>query len=233
MLSRDAAVILHLLRGQRRNGTLQERLERFYAPQARHYDQFRERLLRGRDQLLDNLALAPGQHVVELGCGTGRNLGFIEPEVLQGLARLDLVDLCPALLAEATRRCRGVRCAHLVEADATRFDPGRAVDRVYLSYSLSMMPDWQAVLRNAYRMLKPGGLLGVVDFGLPLRAAGDERASERFLRAWFGHDGVDLDPARQGFLGGLFQPLLRLRQRSRVPYLPWLRAPWYLFVGRK
>jgi hypothetical protein len=74
----DGLVLWHLMRGRR--GVADEdhasSLQRFYAPQAEHYDHFRERLLQGRRELIERLAPQPGNTVVELGGGTGRNLEF-------------------------------------------------------------------------------------------------------------------------------------------------------------
>jgi S-adenosylmethionine-diacylgycerolhomoserine-N-methlytransferase len=58
----------------------------------------------------------------------------------------------------------------LRQADATGFDPltlfGRAgFDRIVISYALSMIPPWQAVIEEAARRLVPGGELHIVDFG--------------------------------------------------------------------
>ncbi|MFO1436012.1 MAG: hypothetical protein U1F34_06570 [Gammaproteobacteria bacterium] len=55
-----------MLRGQPRCGSHREKLQAFYAPQAEHYDRFRERLLRGRDELLSRLPLRPGDVLIEL-----------------------------------------------------------------------------------------------------------------------------------------------------------------------
>ncbi|MGE0483353.1 MAG: class I SAM-dependent methyltransferase [Gammaproteobacteria bacterium] len=231
----DAQVLWQLLRGQPRAGDHRERLERFYAPQAGHYDAFRERLIAGRAELLDRLCLDSGQYVVELGGGTARNLDYLDDDLRAALARIDIVDLCPSLLERARARCRNWDNVHVVEADAANYAPPAAVDRVYFAYALTMMPEWRATLRNAFRMLKPGGLVGVVDFGLP-RAPGagwPGRARSAFWRRWFGHDGVRPDPAHGAYLDGLFERVERIEGASRVPYLPGLRAPWYLYVGRK
>ncbi|MGE5155158.1 MAG: class I SAM-dependent methyltransferase, partial [Bdellovibrio bacteriovorus] len=165
----DARVLLRLLRGQPRRGPLAERLQAFYAPQAVHYDSFRERLLHGRAELLERLAPEPGSWLVELGAGTGRNLAFLG-DGLGSLGRIDLVDLCPALLDQARRRTRGLANVRVIEADAVRYRPERPVDCVFFSYSLSMIPDWEQALRNALAMLRPGGRLGVVDFYVLERA---------------------------------------------------------------
>ena len=58
----------------------------------------------------------------------------------------------------------------LAQGDACDFDPqalfGRArFDRVFISYALSMIPDWQAALVQAASCVAPGGRLEVVDFG--------------------------------------------------------------------
>jgi S-adenosylmethionine-diacylgycerolhomoserine-N-methlytransferase len=231
----DAQVLWQLLRGQARGGDHRERLERFYAPQAGHYDAFRERLLAGRAALLDRLCLGAGQYVVELGGGTARNLAFLDDDLRAALARIDVVDLCPSLLERAQERCRAWDNVRVIEADAASYVPPVAVDRVYFSYALTMMPEWRAALRNAFRMLKPGGLVGVVDFGPPRAPAGDwaGRTRAAFWRRWFAHDGVHPDPAHGAYLDGMFERVERRDDLCRMPYLPGLRAPWYLYVGRK
>lgn len=232
----DARVLMHLARGQPRRGTQAERLQAFYGPQTAHYDAFRERLLHGRDQLIQRLDPRPGALVVELGAGTGRNLGFLG-ERLATLGRVDLVDLCPALLEQARLRTGGMANVRVVEADAVTYRPEKPVDCVYLSYSLTMIPDWEGALRNAIAMLRPGGALGVVDFyvsdadpdpGLARHGA----LTRGFWPRWFAHDGVHPDPAHLRLLRTLL-PAHRLEESlASVPYLPGLRVPYYCFVGQ-
>lgn len=56
-----------------------------------------------------------------------------------------------------------------------------AFDRILISYSLSMIPDWQAALAEAVRHLAPGGQLAVVDFG---QGEGLPDAFTAALRRW-------------------------------------------------
>ena len=227
----DAGILLRMLRGLPRNGSHAERLEGFYAPQAERYDAFRTRLLHGRDALVEALEIPAAARVVELGCGTGRNLAAIEQvRPVATLTSIQLVDLCPALLAVARQRVRGMSNVEVIEADATLWRPATPVDRVFLSYALTMMPDWSAVLANAYAMLAPGGRLGLVDFHLPESGS---RLGNRFWRAWFGHDGVALSGEHLPALQAAFPKSLTRECRAAVPYLPGLRAPYYLFVGVK
>ncbi len=235
MLVEDGRVLLRLLRGQPRAANHADRLEGFYAPQAEHYDRFRERLLHGRRELLERLAPAPGQSVVELGGGTGRNVEFLGNR-LPSLARYEIVDLCPSLLAQARRRsARWPGIVSVVHADATTYRPAWAskygVDCVVFSYSLTMIPDWRRALNNAIRMLRPGGLLGVVDFHVSARRHG--WLARRFWPGWFGHDGVRLSEEHLPALLRRTDPVVCEERFAPVPYLPGLKAPYYLYVGRK
>ncbi len=234
-----------MLRGQLRSGSHAERLAAFYGPQASQYDAFRERLLHGRGEMIDSLVSTlaesrgtlDGAHVVELGGGTGRNLLFLGDR-LRSLGRVDLVDLCAPLLEEARRRTVGMDQVHVSEADACTWRPAEPVDAVYFSYSLTMIPDWVAAMDNAIAMLKPGGVLGVVDFYVssatpPAGLVQHSAAARAFWPRWFSHDGVRPNP----------EHLLRLREKlpdhqliesmAPVPYLPLLRVPYYRFVGRR
>ncbi len=234
----DARTLLQFARGRAKGGSHAERLQAFYQPQALHYDAFRERLLHGRQDLVSRLALPPGSNVVELGGGTGRNLDFFGPRLLT-FSRFEVVDLCPALLAQARKRCAhwpGVAVA--VEADATTYRPQQSVDCVYFSYALTMIPDWRAALDNALSMLRPGGLLGAVDFYVaprdpPAGFARQGSLSRIFWTRWFGHDGVCLDAQHLPYLLRHTVPVNCEARTAAVPYLPGLRVPYYLYIGRK
>jgi S-adenosylmethionine-diacylgycerolhomoserine-N-methlytransferase len=192
-------------------------------------------LLHGREELMRRLDPPAGAWVVELGAGTGRNLDFLGERIAK-LGRVELVDLCPALLERARRRTRGLGNVRVVEADAATYRPERPVDRVYLSYALTMIPDWHRALDNALAMLGPGGQLGVVDFYVsePEPAPGLARhgpIARWFWPRWFGHDGVHPDPAHLTALRRRLPQHRLLEALAPVPYLPGLRAPYYVFVG--
>ena len=123
----DARVLWHLLRGQPRTGDHASRLAAFYGPQAADYDRFRERLLQGRRELIDQMDIAAGSSVVELGCGTGRNVEFLG-ERLSTLARVELVDLCAPLLERARLLAAGWPNVHVVAGDATTHMPAEPAD---------------------------------------------------------------------------------------------------------
>ena len=217
------------------------RLDSFYAGQAEDYDAFRARLLPGRDALLrDVLARIPdGGTWVDLGGGTGAALEMGAAE-LGRLGRVHVVDLSDALLDVARRRiaARDWPNVEAARADVTAWRPATGhADAVTLSYALTMIPDWFRAVDNAWAMLRPGGVIGVVDFYVSRRhpAAGHARhgwTPRTLWPIWFGADGVRLSPDHLPALEWRFETLGLVEDRTRLPYLP-LRAPYYRFVGRK
>ena len=147
------------------------RMNRMYRRQRHIYDGTRRYYLLGRDQMIAGLRLDAGASVLEIGCGTGRNL--VLAARLYPSARFFGIDVSTEMLTSAISAIsrRGladrVRVAH---ADGTAFDPQNlfgmpSFDRVFISYCLSMIPDWRHVLKAAADNLKPGGRLHIVDFG--------------------------------------------------------------------
>lgn len=235
-LNDEFCVLRQLVRGMPRSGTQRERLEGFYAGQAGAYDRFRERLLAGRAELVAALDLKPGAYLIELGAGTGRNLAFFSA-ARRAQCHFTLVDLCPSLLQQARARWADAPQVEVVAGDAADYAPSRPADAVLLSYALTMMPAWRAVLANAQRMLAPGGQIAVVDFYVS--AARPHPALRRhtaFTRAfwprWFAHDGVRLDPHRLDELCARFPRHRLVEDEHPLPYLPGLRVPHYRFIGR-
>lgn len=236
----DLLVLKRLAFPRREGETHAERMESFYRDQAAHYDDFRRRLLHGRPFLYRSLKPPANGVWLDLGGGTGSCLDFIEGAG-RSLKALYVVDLSPSLLAVARRRAKVIGAEHvrIVEADAATFLPEEGLaDVVTLSYSLTMMPDWLATLAHAERMLRPGGRIGVTDFYVSPAAPPPDRARHSWIARkiwpeWFARDGVRLSPFHLPALIRRFETEAVLESSGPIPYLPLVRAPYYVFVGRK
>lgn len=162
-------------------------MDAIYRVQRHIYDASRKYYLLGRDGLLAGLDPPPGGTVLEVGCGTGRNL--ILAAQLHPSARFYGFDVSNAMLetARASVTRWGLdHCITLAQADASRFDARTAFgfdgfDRVFVSYALSMIPPWREAVACAFQAVKPGGSLHIVDFGEQSQLPSAFRTG---LRAW-------------------------------------------------
>ncbi|MGE0876651.1 MAG: class I SAM-dependent methyltransferase [Burkholderiales bacterium] len=236
-LRAEARVLGSLMRGLPGGASHAERIEAFYRPQAREYDAFRRSLLHGREELLRQLAPAPGECVAELGAGTGSSLDFLGARSHE-LRRIDLVDISPSLLQVARERASAWRNVRVIEADAACYAPGLPLDAVWFSYSLTMMPAWRDALERALALLRPGGRIGVVDFTVgsanaPQGRRRHARAAAMLWRTWFAHDGVRLDSGHLAWLEAHTRCVTLAERAAPLPWLRWLHAPYYVYVGVK
>jgi S-adenosylmethionine-diacylgycerolhomoserine-N-methlytransferase len=155
-------------------------MDRNYRFQRHVYDLTRKYYLLGRDPMIAGLGVPDGGSVLEVGCGTGRNL------ILAGRrypnAKLFGLDISAAMLETAAANLAREGIADrtaLARGDATSFDAAdlfgmEKFDRVFISYALSMIPGWEGAVAAALRALSPKGSLHIVDFG-----------QQRRLPAWF------------------------------------------------
>lgn len=190
-------------------------MDSVYRRQRHIYDVTRKYYLFGRDRLIDRMKPKPGSAIVEVGCGTARNL--IRMARLYPDAQLFGLDASKAMLqtAEETVARHGLESRiSLAHGYAEALSPamfGRTApfDEIVFSYSLSMIPDWKQALRAAADALGPAGRVHIVDFGdlkglvAPLRS---------LLLGWLGL--FHVEPRAE--LLGEFESLMRKVQYFQV-----------------
>jgi S-adenosylmethionine-diacylgycerolhomoserine-N-methlytransferase len=164
-----------------------EAMDGIYRRQRHIYDLTRRYYLFGRDRLIGELDLSDGGVVLEIGCGTARNL--IKAARRYPLAWFFGLDVSEAMLETA----RGSIARHGLDwrigvqaADACAFDASatfgvRDFDCLFISYALSMIPGWERVIHSAARCLAPRGTLHIVDFG---DFSAYPSTMQRMQRAW-------------------------------------------------
>src|SRR5262249_12010514 len=159
----DLGIIWNLVFSKPAGDSHGDRLEAFYRQQAGAYDDFRKRLLHGREEMMRSLELPDNARAVDMGGGTGSNFECLG-DAVRRFQSVHIVDLSASLLRVADERIRkhGWDNVRTILADATTYEPeGGPVDAVTFSYSLTMIPDWFRAVDRAWEILKPGGLVGV------------------------------------------------------------------------
>lgn len=155
-------------------------MDGIYKSQRHIYDITRKYYLLGRDLLIDNLKPENGHRVVEIGCGTGRNL--IAAAKKYPHAQFYGLDISEEMLATARASIEKAKMSDRItlrQADASEFRLTdlfgfEKADRVFFSYTLSMIPPWEKAIAQGFEALSEEGTLHIVDFG-----------QQEELPAWF------------------------------------------------
>jgi S-adenosylmethionine-diacylgycerolhomoserine-N-methlytransferase len=101
-----------------------------------------------------------------------------------------------------------------------------------------MIPDWFAALDHAWLLLRPGGVVGIVDFYVsrkypPAPCQRHAWFTRTFWPLWFGFDNVFPSPDHVPYLHHRFDVQTFSEHTAPMPYAPGVRTPYYLFIGQK
>ena len=136
-----------------------------FAPLGPTYDRVGAFLSFGQDPLWRRFLvsrLPPGGHVLDVATGTG----LVAAELLRRGFRVTGLDQSPEMLAVARRRFGGR--VDLVEAAADSLPfPDGSFDHLTFTYLLRYVDDPGATLAELGRVVRPGGVLASLEFGVP------------------------------------------------------------------
>jgi arsenite methyltransferase len=110
-------------------------------------------------------ALAPGEHVLDLGCGAGTD-SLVAAQMVGPQGRVTGIDMTPEMVAKARAGAAELGVAHVefVEGEAERLPFAAASFDVVVSNGvIDLIPDKDAVFSELHRVLRPGGRLQIAD----------------------------------------------------------------------
>lgn len=115
----------------------------------------------GRKLVVDRMNCQPGDHILEVGVGTGLSLPHYPPQ-----SEVIGIDISPDMLAQARKRVteENLRNVRLQVMDAQKLTfPDHSFDKVTAMYVASVVPDPQAMVAEMKRVCKPDGDLFIVN----------------------------------------------------------------------
>lgn len=122
------------------------------------------------DRALHELRPRPGDTVVDLGTGTGRNLTRLA-KMVGPTGRVIGVDISAGMLARAQDKVtrRDLSNVELVQADIAAYEPPTDVQAIVATYAIEMLPDYDAVIARMVERLSDNGRIAVTGLRNPQR----------------------------------------------------------------
>lgn len=147
-----------------------EKMDRMYRYQRYFYDFTRKYYLLGRDSLIKEMKISEGENVLEIGCGTGRNLIILAKKYPR--TNFFGLDASATMLETAQGKIKTNQIDNITLktalADDFSFDETfgltQKFDVMFFSYSISMIPPWKEAIQNALKNLESGKSFYIVDF---------------------------------------------------------------------
>lgn len=147
-----------------------EKMDKMYRHQRYFYDFTRKYYLLGRDKLIEKLNVKSGENILEIGCGTARNLMILARKF--PATNFYGLDASAAMLETARKKIeaknvKNIRLENVLAGDfgfQKTFNLEKPFDTIYFSYSITMIPDWREAIAVALENLKDGRSFYIVDF---------------------------------------------------------------------
>jgi len=138
---------------------------------ARYYDLFLNLLSLGRyshfmKEVIEKMDIKPGQSILDLGSGTGRN-DCLMAQAIGSQGKILGLDISDQMIRQAFARCSRYANINFKKLRIELpLEYKREFDKVFISFTLHGFEDDQkaGIIRNAYQALKPGGGFHVLDY---------------------------------------------------------------------
>ncbi len=137
-------------------------IQKSYRRYAGRYDFYFGALFQpGRKAVIALLDCQPGDHILEVGVGTGLSLPLYPHDV-----QVSGIDVSPEMLAKARQRCQEMELKqvelHEMDAEAMSF-ADHSFDKVVAMYVASVVPHPRQLIAEMARVCRPGGELFIVN----------------------------------------------------------------------
>lgn len=137
---------------------------------ARHYDSIINFVSMGLyrnfiQRAIKDVKVRPGDSILDLGCGTGRNALLMARDLTSGY--VVGMDVSPIMEKQFMKKAQKEPKLKFVQKRIDQpFDLGQFFDKVFISFVIHGLPHdiRKTVIRNAYSHLKPGGSFFILDY---------------------------------------------------------------------
>lgn len=141
-------------------------VEKNFDQSANAYDRFEERhhlfetLTRRQIELIEP---SRPERILDVGCGTGISTLALHQALADRSPNIYAIDISERMLQRARERCRKLKGVYFIRGDAENLSAyfNEAFDAIFYTASIFLLPGFAQSLRQASRLLVPGGLLSI------------------------------------------------------------------------
>jgi S-adenosylmethionine-diacylgycerolhomoserine-N-methlytransferase len=207
----------------------EDELNQFYENQATLYDAYRQNMLHGKKKLVPMIPFKEYDNLLILAGGTGDIIDHMP--YINKLNRVVIVDLCEKLLNVAKKR-NNLKNIEIIHHDATTYESKEKFDKIIITYSLTMIPDWKKTIEVIKNNLKDGGYVGVADFTTKSNNI-FEKLNGYLFKNMFKTDGVILNEKHISILDKEFNRINCYIDYGGFPFIPFIKCPYYYGLWKK
>ena len=197
-------------------------LNNFYKYQADNYDSYRHYMLHGKKELMTSIPFKKGNSLLLFAGGTGDVLEYLKDNI-NLFEKITIMDICEPLLKKAEERKQKYNWKNIeiVKGDAHNFIKKNMYDIVLITYSVTMIPDWEKSINNAISCLKKNGYLGICDFTTKNH---NFTFIKNFWKKLFSMDNVYINDNHFDYLEGKLKKVFYRYDFGGFPYIPFLKS---------
>lgn len=207
-------------------------IDSFYKDQADYYDSFRFRMLHGKKHLTDMIPFEKDKSLCIFAGGTGDILEYIS-DIVPKLKEVCVMDICEKLLEQNKKRAEFHKWNNVTskQGDAHYFIEEKKYDYIIITYSLTMIPNWELALDNAIKSLKDDGYIAISDFTLD---DSQFSVSKYFWKKLFSLDNIHLNIDHKKKISEKLNSIRVITDYGTFPHIPtFFKCPYYYGLYQK
>ena len=203
-------------------------MNKYYQNQAKNYDAYRYNMLHGKKNMMYGIPFKKDMDILILAGGTGDVLDYIT-DFIPHCKQITISDISTPMIQEARNKIEKYKWSNVraILSDATKLQEKDKYDLVIISYSITMIPDWQKALTNCKNCLKNGGYLACSDFTIDMK---QNWISQQFWKFIFSLSHINLSLNHILYMKHLFHVKYKRIEYGDFPMVPFLKCPYYYAI---
>tara|TARA_B100001093_G_scaffold508778_1_gene571646 strand:- start:428 stop:1411 length:984 start_codon:yes stop_codon:yes gene_type:complete len=203
-------------------------MNKYYQNQAKNYDAYRFNMLHGKKNMMYSIPFKKNMNILVLAGGTGDVLDYITDFIPQ-CNEITISDISIPMINEAKKKINKYKWTNVkaIISDATKLEEKNKYDLIIISYSITMIPDWEKALLNCKNALKNNGYLACSDFTIDKK---QNKISQQFWKYIFSLSHINLSTEHINMLKILFNIKFKRIEYGDFPMVPFLKCPYYYAI---